>query len=258
MCISKRWSGITETHLEHVSKTVNDVYNDLSKWICQSTYIVGHGLENDLKALQVIHENVLDTSLLFPNGNKGKYKLKHLAFRYLKRNIQQHDHGHNPQEDALAALDLVQLRLQKGPNILQNTPDRFSIFSFLGHFQKKSMLIGPEHLVRIIRAGCKSRISCESNEAAFQACLQHLSQDAPENNAHLLWIYLQNEYKQSESTSSNALKSLADHLLQLYHAATENTAFVIVGGNKDLRKLKKLNHFHRHFQLQMFVVPFLK
>ena len=35
--------------------------------VCSRTLLVGHSLENDLKALRVVHAKVLDTAVLFPH-----------------------------------------------------------------------------------------------------------------------------------------------------------------------------------------------
>ena len=37
-------------------------------------------------------------------------------FRYLQRTIQTSDKGHNSAEDAIAALELAQLKVSRGPN----------------------------------------------------------------------------------------------------------------------------------------------
>lgn len=39
-----------------------------------------------------------------------------LIFRYLQRTIQTSDKGHNSAEDAIAALELAQLKVSRGPN----------------------------------------------------------------------------------------------------------------------------------------------
>ena len=40
--------------------------------VCSETFLVGHSLENDLKALRVVHSRVLDTALLFPHPKVGQ------------------------------------------------------------------------------------------------------------------------------------------------------------------------------------------
>lgn len=42
--------------------------------------LVGHSLENDLKALKMVHLRCLDTSLLYPHPKKGRRSsLRHLV-----------------------------------------------------------------------------------------------------------------------------------------------------------------------------------
>ena len=60
-----------------------------------ATILVGHGLENDLAALRLVHDRVIDTAVLYPKEAveeggicRGKYKLKALALELLGRIIQ--------------------------------------------------------------------------------------------------------------------------------------------------------------------------
>ena len=53
----------------------------------------------------------MDTSIVFPRPKGKKQSLKVLAEKYLNREIQKGADGHDPREDALAALDLVKLRI---------------------------------------------------------------------------------------------------------------------------------------------------
>ena len=78
--------------------------------------LVGHSLENDLKALKIVHERVVDTSVLFPHprGYPFRRGLRALAEEYLKISIQG-GAGHDSAEDARAALLLVQEKARRGP-----------------------------------------------------------------------------------------------------------------------------------------------
>lgn len=53
-------------------------------YINNDTIIVGHSLENDFHALKIIHNLVIDTSILFPKPCGYKFSLKTLAYTYLK------------------------------------------------------------------------------------------------------------------------------------------------------------------------------
>jgi RNA exonuclease 1 len=54
--------------------------------------LVGHSLENDLRAMHIAHHQVIDTSVLFQRKNGTKFKLKSLAEKILKRKIQNGEH----------------------------------------------------------------------------------------------------------------------------------------------------------------------
>ncbi len=66
------------------------VQQDLMRLISPATILVGHSLDCDLKALKLIHMNVIDTAALFPHpkGVPFKLSLKSLALEYLQKEIQ--------------------------------------------------------------------------------------------------------------------------------------------------------------------------
>ena len=47
------------------AKTLKTVQEELCEFICADTILIGHGLDNDLRALRLVHGTVLDTSLMF-------------------------------------------------------------------------------------------------------------------------------------------------------------------------------------------------
>jgi len=104
-----RFSGITQKDLESgPTKNLKEVQNDLMGFINADTILVGHGLENDLRALQLVHSVVLDTSAVFPHycGLPYRRSLRSLVSSYLKREIQS-SWGHDSYEDARACVDLM-------------------------------------------------------------------------------------------------------------------------------------------------------
>lgn len=75
--------------------------------ITSETIIVGHGLENDLNALRIVHPLVVDSSILFPKGLRWKYSLKDLSMLITGVKIQQGSEGHSSEEDAIAAVNVI-------------------------------------------------------------------------------------------------------------------------------------------------------
>ena len=85
-------------------KTLPEVQQDLYKIITSNTIIIGHALHNDLKALKLLHNLVVDTQMLY--GFTGIKKLACLSKTFLDLEIH-NCYGHDCEEDARVALDLA-------------------------------------------------------------------------------------------------------------------------------------------------------
>lgn len=62
-----QFSGITQQALAAVTTNLADIQKRICEFLSAETLLVGHGLENDLRALRIIHANCLDTSVLYPH-----------------------------------------------------------------------------------------------------------------------------------------------------------------------------------------------
>ncbi|XP_015596846.1 RNA exonuclease 1 homolog [Cephus cinctus] len=104
-----RFSGITEENMKGVTTTLRDVQATLLTMFSEKTILVGHSLESDFKALKLIHDTVVDTSVMFPhkNGLPQKRALRNLCSEYLRKIIQNDIAGHDSNEDAVACMELV-------------------------------------------------------------------------------------------------------------------------------------------------------
>ncbi|KAJ3065593.1 RNA exonuclease 3 [Podochytrium sp. JEL0797] len=115
--LNSDYSGITD--LSKATHTLSTLHQLLSLHISPSTLLIGHGLENDLTALRLIHPHCIDTAVLFPRVNQPvhnptgmvyKHSLKVLCEKVLGKRIQvvnDQTVGHDSAEDARAAVELV-------------------------------------------------------------------------------------------------------------------------------------------------------
>ncbi|KFQ99779.1 Putative RNA exonuclease NEF-sp, partial [Nipponia nippon] len=111
-----RFSGITKKMLLPVKTRLRDIQTRLKKMLPHDAVLVGHSLNADLQALEMIHPSVIDTSLLFARNEGRRFKLKFLAKAVLGKEIQcEQKLGHDPAEDARAALELAQFFIEQGP-----------------------------------------------------------------------------------------------------------------------------------------------
>lgn len=117
-----KYSGITESKLSGITKTLDDVQEEILKIISVNDILIGHSLDSDLKVLRLKHPNVIDTSLLYehPRGPPSRPALKWLTQEFLGRVIQHGENGHSSVEDAQACLDLVKLKLARGMHFGRN------------------------------------------------------------------------------------------------------------------------------------------
>ena len=109
-----KFNGITAESLENVDVRLGDVQEKIRELVGPDTILVGHSLDSDLRAMNMFHPYIIDTSVIFNlNGDRSrKPKLKDLAKMFLDKTIQTGSHDAN--EDAIVAMELLQLKLEKG------------------------------------------------------------------------------------------------------------------------------------------------
>ncbi|XP_023021288.2 putative exonuclease GOR [Leptinotarsa decemlineata] len=103
-----RFSGITAQHMAMKNtQNIRQVQRDLMKFIHEGTILIGHALDNDLRALKLVHQNNVDTAHVFPHKNGLPYRrsLKDLTATILNRNIQ--IGGHDSCERAVTCMQLM-------------------------------------------------------------------------------------------------------------------------------------------------------
>ncbi|XP_023309304.2 uncharacterized protein LOC111690929 isoform X1 [Lucilia cuprina] len=114
-----RFSGVSEKDLladsNNSIKTFSEVQKDLLNLFDADTILIGHGLDNDLRVLRLVHKTIVDTSVIFSHSTGYPYRrsLKNLTKSFLKRDIQCGEMGHSSFEDSRACLELMLWKIRK-------------------------------------------------------------------------------------------------------------------------------------------------
>ena len=114
------------------------------------TALIGHAIDNDLNVLRVIHPFIVDTVLLYPHprGLPVRYGLKTLTNKYLLRDIQSLDTGHDSKEDAKATGELVRLKVR----------EKWKKMRSEGWAFEKGLLVAPKELELATNSSSEPRI----------------------------------------------------------------------------------------------------
>lgn len=103
-------SGITEEMLDKATVTSDKCVEMLAQVADKHTIIIGHSLENDLRAMKLIHNRVVDTAILYRGDAvyPAKPGLARIYAKYIHKPFREDlAAGHDSAEDARAAFDLV-------------------------------------------------------------------------------------------------------------------------------------------------------
>lgn len=125
-----RFSGLTKEILDPVTTSLADIQQKLLSILTPRTVLVGHSLNADLNALKLTHPFIVDTSIIYPHprGPPLKCSLKWLTQKYLGKEIQKGQTGHDSIEDAVAVLDLIKQKCEKGEHWGTSDASNESIF----------------------------------------------------------------------------------------------------------------------------------
>lgn len=85
------YSGITAEQLDNVKTNLREVQAVLLSMFHADSILIGHSLESDMKVVKLLHNKIVDTSMLFPHkmGFPKKRALKTLCIENLKKIIQE-------------------------------------------------------------------------------------------------------------------------------------------------------------------------
>ncbi|XP_074280234.1 small RNA degrading nuclease 5 [Silene latifolia] len=182
-----RYSGITPEMLKDVTTSLADIQEEFLKLVYKETILIGHSLENDLLALKISHELVIDTAILYKHPRGGSYKtaLRVLSRKFLSKEIQDSGSGHDSIEDARTAMELALLKIRKGPDFGLAAPQftRKKLLAVLSEAGKKSSFIDDVSIVKRYATGECHAFPVSSDEEA----LSKASKEAKNDKVQFVW-----------------------------------------------------------------------
>jgi RNA exonuclease 1 len=124
------YSGLTP---ELLSKGIpkKQMKEEIREIIGKDTFILGHGLDNDMTALEIHHPHIIDTSYIFLNTESRRVSLQQLARKYLKKQV--HDAAHSSIEDAKICLELLALKIQQIEQALDKNTNEIWLQAHIHH-----------------------------------------------------------------------------------------------------------------------------
>lgn len=126
-------SGITQEMIDKATHVSNEGVDVLARVADKNTIIIGHGLENDFKALRLFHTRVVDTSLIYNSEPNVRYPRKpsliNLSKKYIKNNFRKDGKSHDSIDDARASFDLALHATKAAVSRVATTPKIPDLFS---------------------------------------------------------------------------------------------------------------------------------
>ncbi|CEL61016.1 hypothetical protein RSOLAG1IB_04255 [Rhizoctonia solani AG-1 IB] len=263
-----QFSGITAEQLAPVTHKLPDAQAGLLELIDKNTIIIGHSLENDLRALKLAHPRCIDTSVIYKHPRGAPYKpgLKWLAQKWLNLDIQMKQGGHDPEEDARACLALFAKKLKEGPDFGVFKQDVESIFERLsksnGRHGKGSTSAVIDHGNPRAWHGAKatSAVSCQTDDQVVTGVI-----DAAQNHDFVFGRLLELSQalgwttpraqpnvnaspapalaptEPDPATLESAYAALNSRIATVHKSLPAGTVLCIMSGNGDPRQMSTLN-----------------
>ena len=244
-----RYSGITASHLEGVSTTVEDVQKDLLHLLPADAILVGQSLQNDLLALGYTHPYVIDTSVIFTSPHKSHTpSLAFLAKHILNVKMQRGKAGHNSEDDAEVSMRLVQAKLSAGHELVVAPGGRLSLFQVFSDFGVCCVMIDNTRYVKLYATGNTHSDKAENDHRALW-CTRRLSE------TRFGWVQFHG-FEQASQSKEKKKSGPSTKLSQMTSAVqsvigglpSKSVVFVVFGGRDLTIPEPRMTH-HRVFSV---------
>ena len=170
-----QFSGITEETLKDIDIPSTDGIKILSTIADKNTIIVGHSLENDLRALKLIHYRCIDTAVLYIERRR-KTSLALLYQKHIGKPFRtQTSEGHDSAEDARATIELAQNAIKKPVGNIPEPPKLPEFLFDMLNLQKKVALVD-----------LKSRVNFEGVDDRLNLVLTKSDEETLENTKKVI------------------------------------------------------------------------
>ncbi|KAF8629302.1 hypothetical protein AX15_003519 [Amanita polypyramis BW_CC] len=223
--------------------------------------LLGHSLESDLKALKISHPYCVDTALIYhhPRGRPLKPGLAWLTRKWCGREIQNRgEGGHDPEEDARACVELLKKKLEMGPGFGEFKVDQESIFERMSRSTKsiRSAVVDYGNPQMMHGSKATTAVGCTSDADVLKSLLDvvpshHFAFGRFMSLADVLgWTVPKPSPDASPPETAplptreqiiETLTTLNAHLKALHASLPPRTAFIIISGHSDPRRMALLN-----------------
>ena len=244
------YSGITAEIMKDVKTTLAEVIKHINNILPTQAIFVGHSLENDLKALKLYHNKVIDTATIFSSGKGGSFKpgLRFLAMKFLKAKIQDSASGHDPSEDAMTCMRLVKLKVKRGPKFGMVSPANDNSLSiYLTKQSKTGVFIDKPIVAQQHCRGLAQALPATSDAEGLDTLIRRLS-----SKSEFYWLHLyklEPIYRACTTIHDminnpqlpDALKFIDESIQKIYSALPADTLFVVYSGCSGYWKKPEFN-----------------
>ncbi|KAG2789326.1 hypothetical protein PC129_g10764 [Phytophthora cactorum] len=227
-----QYSGITCEIMEATTMRLADIQDKFLALVPAEAILVGHSIENDLQALRVLHRRVIDTVCMYPHpkGPPFRSALRFLTSQYLNRAIQTGTDGHCSVEDAVATLQLAQLKIKHGPTFpsIEHEYKQKKVVNEMARAMKSVLIVDSQRACRSLSGGVACIIPREDPGEVVQTVVHQLTTGFP---PHLTWARVRG-VKRSE---------IVAYVQKIKTNLPEHSCLVTVlsGDTNDLRALHK-------------------